>query len=167
MALIIEDGTGVTGANSYASVAEIKAYCQQRGIDLPPTDPEIEVMAVQAFDYVESFEARYKGRRTYPNQRTAWPRTGVKFGCDDFPDNQIPWQLKEAQCQATAESVDADLMPNITAAVKREKVDVLEVEYASATTTDGMTPTPSFPKVDAKLAMLFASSGYRVRVVRG
>ncbi|AUM59726.1 hypothetical protein [Pseudomonas phage PMBT14] len=165
MALIIEDGTGVTGANSYASVAEIRAYCEARGIELPPEDAGVEVMAVNAFDYIESLEARFKGHRVF--QRTSWPRDCVCVGREELPNNVIPWQVKEAQCQATAEATEQDLMPNITTAVKREKVDVLEVEYASATTTDGLTQSPAFPKVDAKLAMLMCGGGYRVRVVRG
>lgn len=165
MALIIEDGTGVTGANSYVTVDEIRAYCEARGIELPAESSSVEVLAVNAFDYIESLESRFKGHRVF--QRTSWPRDCVRVGREDLPNNTIPWQVKEAQCQATAEASQVDLMPNITTAVKREKVDVLEVEYASATTTDGLTQSPAFPKVDAKLAMLMDGVGYRVRVVRG
>lgn len=163
MALIVEDGSIVIGANSYVSIAEIRAYCEGRGIELPADNAEVEVMAVQAFDYVESFRSRYKGQTTTDNQRTAWPRTGVVIDCYSLPSNEIPWQLKEAQCQATGEAMEVDLMPNSSAAVKREKVDVLEVEYQDSV-ADGVPP--NFPKVDAKLSMLLASSGYRVRVVR-
>ena len=164
MALIVEDGSIVIGANSYVSVAEIRAFCSARGISLPVADPDVEVMAIQAFDYIESFRSRYKGRTTTDNQRTSWPRSGVVIECYSVPSNEIPWQLKEAQSQATGEALEADLMPNSTAAVKREKVDVLEVEYQDSV-ADGVPL--SFPKIDSKLEILMGSSGYRVRVVRG
>lgn len=164
MALIVEDGSIVTGANSYVSVADIRAYCSARGISLPSSDSDVEVMAVQAFDYIESFRSRYKGHTTTQNQRTSWPRKCVVIDCYPVPDNEIPWQLKEAQCQATGEALETDLMPNSTAAVKREKVDVLEVEYQDS--VDSGVPV-SFPKIDSKLAILMGSSGMRVRVVRG
>lgn len=164
MALIVEDGSIVIGANSYVSIIEIRAYCEGRGIELPTADSDVEVMAVLAFDYLESFRERYKGKPTTDNQRTAWPRTGVEIDCYSLPSNEIPWQLKEAQCQATGEALEVDLMPNSSAAVKREKVDVLEVEYQDSV-ADGVPP--SFPKVYTKLSMLLSSSGYRVRVVRG
>lgn len=163
MALIVEDGSIVIGANSYVSIIEIRAYCEARGIELPTAEADVEVMAQLAFDYIESFRARYKGKTTTENQRTAWPRTGVVIDCYTLPSNEIPWQLKEAQCQATGEALEADLMPNSSAAVKREKVDVLEVEYQDSV-ADGVPP--SFPKIESKLSMLLASSGYRVRVVR-
>ena len=164
MALIVEDGSIVPGANSYVSVVEIRAYCEGRGISLPTEDSEVEVMAVQAFDYIESFRSRYKGKPTTSNQRTSWPRKCVVVECYSVPDNEIPWQLKEAQCQATGEALDTDLMPNSSAAVKREKVDVLEVEYQDS--VDSGVPV-SFPKIDSKLEILMGSSGLRVRVVRG
>jgi len=88
----------------------------------------------------------------------------VVVECYSVPDNEIPWQLKEAQCQATGEALDTDLMPNSSAAVKREKVDVLEVEYQDS--VDSGVPV-SFPKIDSKLEILMGSSGLRVRVVRG
>lgn len=164
MALIVEDGTGVTGANSYVSVEEIRAYCEQRGISLPTASSEVEVMAVLAFDYIESFRTSYKGRTTKPNQRTSWPRSRVVIDCEPLPEDLIPWQIKEAQCQATGEALETDLMPNSTAAIKKEKVDVLEVEY-QASADSGVPAT--FPKIDSKLEVLMGSSGFRVRVVRG
>lgn len=165
MALIIEDGTGVTGANSYVTVAEIRAYCEARGIELPAEDASVEVFAVNAFDYIESLNYRFKGFPVF--SETAWPRDGVVVNWKYLPNNAIPWQVKAASCEATGEAVTTDLMPTITTAVKREKVDALEVEYDTATTSDGMTASPSFPKVDAKLAALMQGGGYRVRVVRG
>lgn len=163
MALIVEDGSIVDGANSYVTLAEIRAYCEARGLELPEEDAGVEVMAVQAFDYLEAMNG-WKGCPVQPNQRTAWPRDGVVIGTYQLPSTEIPWQLKEAQCQATYEATVTDLMPNPTAAIKREKVDVLETEYQDgASSTYGET---SFPKVDAKIKCLLDSGLGRIRVRR-
>ena len=80
--------------------------------------------------------------------------------------NSIPWQLKAAQCQATAEAFETDLMPNLTPGIKKEKVSVIEVEYQAS--ASGLMEEPSFPKVDTLLEPLFnATSGWRPKVVRG
>lgn len=167
MALIVEDGSIVLGANSYVSVAEIRAYCEGRGITLPADEADVETMAILAFDYLESFRSRYQGQPTTVNQRTAWPRTGVVIESYSLPSNEIPWQLKQAQCQATGEALETDLMPNAALAVKKEKVDVIEVEYQQSV-ADGVPP--NFPKIEAWLLALIGTGGgggYRVRVVRG
>ncbi len=70
MALEVEDGTGKADANSYVSVAEYRAYAQARGVSLPVDDAQVEAQLTQAMDYVESFRAKYQGRKT-------WPRPGM------------------------------------------------------------------------------------------
>lgn len=166
MALTVEDGSGVTGANSYVTVEEIKAFCEARGLSLPTPDTAIEVFAVQAFDYVESYRTRYQGMKTLPSQRTQFPRSGVVIDGYYLPTNEIPWQLKDAQCQATFEASETDLMPNSSAGIKKEKVDVLEVEYQDA--PGGVAASPSFPKVDSLLQpLLNVGGGWRPSVVRG
>lgn len=164
MALTIEDGSIVANANSYNTVAEIRAYATARGSSLPVDDADVEVLAIQATDYLESLYKSYQGYRTDPaNQNLQWPRTGVVL-YDDYevaPD-EIPTLLKNAQAQATVEAYEQDLLPNSTQLVKKEKVDVLEVEYM-----DGSSDSVSFPKVDALLKPLFnPSAGFSVRTVR-
>jgi hypothetical protein len=166
MALTVEDGSGVTGANSYVTVDYIKAFCLARGLVLPTPDSAIEVFAVQAFDYVESYRTRYQGSKTDSAQRTQFPRTGVVIDGYYLPSGEIPAELKDAQCQATFEASETDLMPNSTSGIKKEKVDVLEVEYQDA--PGGVAASPSFPKVDNLLSSLFNSGGgWRPSVVRG
>ena len=168
MALIVEDGTGIPGANSYVTVAEIRQYCETRGLTLPPENEGVETLAVTAFDYVEMFEPQYKGEKVSPNQRTAFPRSGVVIGKYTLPPDEIPWQLKDAQCQATAEALNTDLLPNLSASVKKEKVDVIEVEYQDAPQVEALT-IGAFPKVDLRLRDLIKKEESvfpRVRVIR-
>ena len=162
MALIIEDGSGVVGANSYNSVQEIRDYAAARGIMLPTEDTDVEVLAVQATDYLETFRSDYQGKKTEVTQDLQWPRTGVVIEDYDVPSNEIPKLLKHAHAQATGEAYSQDLLPNKAQVAKKEKVDVIEVEYQETSTS-----TVGFPKVDALLEpLLKSSSGWPVKVVR-
>src|SRR5690606_23663279 len=89
----------------------------------------------------------------------AWPRREVKLYDEDWPISQIPTQVKNAQAQATIFVVNGeDLMPNITGyAVRREKVDVIEVEYATGGGVNNEPTavfTPNFPILDSLLLPL-------------
>lgn len=138
MALVIEDGTIVTGANSYIDVPDALAYAEARGVDLGPDDVLTEQRLLIAMDYLESLS--YKGSRTDPdNQLLAWPRYGVTFDGRTFDDDVIPTQLKNAQAQLVIELFNGVVIFSSSGAssggtekfVKKEKVDVIEVEYAT------------------------------------
>lgn len=164
MALVVEDGSIVANANSYNSVAEIRDYATARGSSLPALDADIEKLAIQATDYLESLYKNYQGYRTSPATQTLqWPRTGVVLYDDlEIGANEIPILLKRAHAQATIEAYSQDLLPNNTQGVKKEKVDVLEVEYQ-----DGSSDSVGLPKVDALLGPLFTpSAGFSIRTVR-
>ncbi len=173
MALKVETGVGVPDANSYVTVDEIKAYATARGESLPAADPDIEKFAVEAFDYVESYRTRFQGKKTNADpdvQNAQFPRTGVVIDSWVVPEDRIPQTLKLAQCQATCDAYSSGpLMPAQVQGVKKEKIDVLEVEYAEATAAGGMSVQPSFPKVEAFLAPLLNQGGTagRVKVTRG
>lgn len=80
MAFTVEDGTGeVVGANSYVSVAEFKAYWDERetGVYTSFSDTQIEQALVKATDYIElRFRNVFRGYRlvTDPAQPLSFPR---------------------------------------------------------------------------------------------
>lgn len=136
MALIIEDGTGVSGANSYVTDAEYIAYVLEvYGVTVTSNEPAL----LRAMAYMNSL--KWYGVKTYGRaQSTAWPRKGVS-DCDGFSilSNEIPAEVVKAQCElayaeATATGV---LTPQVSVAgvVSREKVDVIEVEYDTSQNT--------------------------------
>src|SRR3546814_742192 len=138
MALVIEDGTIVAGANSYIDVPAAKVYASARGVDLGTDDAVTEQRLLSAMDYLESLS--YKGLRTDPDvQSLAWPRTGVTFDGRTFGPNTIPPQLKNAQAQLVIELFNGVIIFASTAAssgggelaVKKEVVDVIETEFFS------------------------------------
>tara|TARA_R110000772_G_scaffold162165_1_gene273359 strand:+ start:953 stop:1450 length:498 start_codon:yes stop_codon:yes gene_type:complete len=159
MALIIEDGTGVDNANSYITVAEARSYADLRSLLLPSGDSAVEVLIVKAFDYLESLE--YKGSHANPPQAAEFPRQKLYLQGVLFPDNQIPYKLKQAQCQLAFEAVNIDLQPTGNGKeVIREKVDVVEVQYSEKGIN---VARPTFTTVNSLLKDLVKSglsSGY-------
>ena len=175
MALVIEDGTGKADSTSYISVEEFRAYAQARGDDLPVDDEDCEALLVQAMDYLEQYTldvgspGQYKGTKFLTSQALQWPRAGAVIDGALFPSNQIPKQLKNAQAQLGIEATSFPLMPsNNGYSVAKEKVDVLEVEYATGGRLSGSTrdPKPVMPKVDAFLRPLLVAAGPTLRTKR-
>ena len=157
--LIIEDGTGKVDSQSYASADDVRAFATARGLPVPSSDDagntEIENVLVVAVDYLET-QVCYQGKKTSSLQALEWPRKGVYFDDEAYPDNAIPRSLKTAQIRLVFEVLrGVDLMPTIsgTAAdfVVKEKVGPIETEYADPSKFDGKA---TFTAVDALLAPL-------------
>lgn len=165
MALVIEDGSVVAGANSYIEVQDAKDYAAARGVDLGSDDAVTEQRLLGAMDYLESLS--YKGTRTDPdNQVLAWPRTGVVSDGRTYGPNVIPTQLKSAQAQLVIELFNGVVLFGSSSAgggekfVKKEKVDVVEVEYATPKETgEAVLGMASIPAVDALLRGLLKGMG--------
>lgn len=74
MPLIVEDGTGVMGANSYATLDVISAYLASHGlIDPVPTEEAV----LRAMGFLEGvYAGRWRGVKAHPFavNALAWPR---------------------------------------------------------------------------------------------
>ena len=161
MALTIEDGTIVTGANSYVTLIEIRAFTLARGLDLSAVDDaDIEALAIKAMDYLEAQRGHYQGKKTEPGtQALQWPRKGVYIDCDEILDqNEIPQELKDAQCQLVIEGYNSVvLQPTETGGETiREVLDDIEIEYSR---NGGVTASPVMSAVRALLDPLFFRCG--------
>lgn len=157
MALIIEDGTGVSGANSYISVAEARDFANLRSLILPSADAEVEVLIIKAFDYLEALD--FKGEYANPPQSAEFPRKNLYVQGILFSESQIPFKLKQAQCQLAYEATNFELQPTGDGReVTKEKVDVVEVEYAEKGIN---VARPTFTSVNGYLKDLVrAGSGH-------
>ena len=155
--IVVEDGSIVEDANSYCSVLDLQTYCSDRNITLEGDESSL---LIQAMDYIEQLD--FIGYRATDEQELEWPRKNVVIDCREFPDNEIPKQLKLGQ-MATAVAIDQGNSPLnvITSAVKREKVDVLEVEYASNAISN-----PIDPNINNYLKKLLniGNNGYQFKV---
>lgn len=157
MSLVIEDGTGLSTATSYVTVTEARAYALARGVTLSATDSVVETQLIKAMDYLEAQRDRYQGYKNTEAQALQWPRDGVVVDGWSIDSNEIPKLLKSAQCQAATEIHNGiDVLPSGTGnGIKSEKVDVIEVEYATYSTA----AAPRMRKVDALLRPLFKHGG--------
>ncbi len=158
MALIIENGTVVAGANSYVTVAEAKTYATARAENFPTDNAAVEALLVDAMDYLEALRRQFQGTKTSTVQELQWPRLSVVIDGEDYPSDSIPKELKNAQCQLAIDSYAVGgLCPTTDGfAASKEKVDVIEVEYALS--NDATSATPTFPKADKWLEPLFKNS---------
>ncbi|KAF1711065.1 hypothetical protein CSC70_03820 [Pseudoxanthomonas kalamensis DSM 18571] len=132
MALTIEDGTGVTGADSYATAAELADRAAAYGWTIPATESEQEVLLRRAAEAMNGLD--WKGsRKGGASQSMAWPRTGVAVDGEILADDYIPAPILYGQMALAAEIHADDIDPPEArkGAVTKEKVDVLEVEYAT------------------------------------
>lgn len=157
MALVVEDGSGVPDAESYASVALARSYATAHGYTLPTDDAEVEVLLRKAAQYLEGLREEYQGSRASAEQGLEWPRTGVYLYGFEFPDSDIPGPLARAQCQLAVEALTTDLQPNsVGPQVLRRKVDVIETQFADI---GQAAPRPVFRKVDGLLKPLMRNYG--------
>lgn len=130
MALTVEDGTVVADADSYVSLADARAFATSRGFSLPLDDTEAEALLLRASDYLNGLE--YVGTRYSAEQTLKWPRQYVYVDGFELDENTIPAQLWQAQVLSAVDlALGADpLAPSTDGrAIKRRKVDVIEVEY--------------------------------------
>lgn len=157
MAITVEDGSGVTGADSYISVAEARAFALKRGVTLSAVDADVEVLLHKAMDYLLPLEDELKGFRVDAVQPLAWPRYDVVINDYLIDSDVIPQQLKDAQAQLAIEAVATDLQPSGDGRdVIRKKLDVLETEWAPGS---GGYAQPTFRKVDGFLRPLLRHGG--------
>lgn len=163
MPLVVETGEIVAGANTYATIDQIREYSTTRGLVLPVDDVAIERLAIKAMDYLEAQSEKYQGERVSAIQPLSWPRTGVVLHGHDFPSNSIPVELINAQSHlATVINTGVDLFPTRhTYAKKSVRVGPIATEYDLSSL--GIAGAPVVAAVEALLSPLFIRiSGLKV-----
>lgn len=105
MALIVEDGTLVSGANSYVSADDFIAWADSRGIEYP-SYPQIEQKILRAMDYIESLV--FVGEKHEETQPLQWPRDYVYIDGYSVESYEIPKELKAALYEAVKLEIDGD-----------------------------------------------------------
>ena len=104
MALILEDGTGKSNADSFTDLATARAIAANYGVTLPTIDTDAEVALRQGCQYLMLSESRFSGSRVSASQALPWPRVGAsnQYGFE-YSETDIPVQLSYAQVFAAAE----------------------------------------------------------------
>jgi hypothetical protein len=143
MALVVEDGTGLSDAESYISVAQYKAYADGRGYDHSAlSDTQIEQKLREGAQFVDTI-GRFKGVQLVSTQALEWPRSG----CIDWSGNTVsgvPKRVKDAQAEATYKAQSGALYTDADRGgmIKSESVGPISVTYM-----DGAPATKLFTAV--------------------
>lgn len=137
MALIVEDGTIVSGAESYISVSDADTYHANLGDttwDALTTAQKESSLRKATFYMLGEYGGKWLGYRKSASQTLDWPRESVLRedlpGVEYVSDTIVPVEVKNA-CAALAVRASSDpLLADETQKIKREKVDVIETEYS-------------------------------------
>lgn len=114
MAFVVEDGTGLSTATSYLSVAGFKTYHTDRGNDFAPySDTSIERALVLATDFIDR-RYRYVGvKANGRDQAREWPRQSA-YDPDDWLVNSdtVPAEITDATAELGFIALGESLIPN-------------------------------------------------------
>lgn len=117
MALVLETGAGVSGANAYADQSFATAYLADRGGNATwdaKTSDEKDVLLVKATDHIERrFSHRFKGVKNSNANALSWPRRTLydEEGRVLYDSNDIPTDLKKAVVEYAVASLTSSLVP--------------------------------------------------------
>jgi len=160
MALIIENGLQITGAESYASVADFDDYWTKRNdaTTVALTTAAKEAALRQATAYLDA-NWTYIGERCSTLQALAWPRVlpdGLDADRRSISSTEIPLVLIQATCELAKEAASADLAPSLErgGAVKSKTVDVISITYA-----DGAQAAKKYQLVELLLRHIISGGG--------
>lgn len=162
MPITVETGSGTNAAaNSYASVAELRAYALARGAALPDDDLQCEALLLKAMARMEGLD--YKGQRSTRDQPLDWPRHDVEIDEFWYPSTILPAPLKQAQLAFAVAANSMDLLPatpaNTAGPVISETVGPITTTYANIGAT---RRTPIVPAAEQPLAKILRHSGIGV-----
>ena len=147
--------TIIVGTNSYVSESELTDYATARGIVL---DGAPDVALIKAMDWLSI--QPWIGEKTDPTQPLDFPRNG---------DTTVPTAIKMAQLYlAVRADSGVDLLAPSPLEIKREKVDVIETEYATGSNV-ALYQTAELPYIKTMLAP-YLTAAYGIgtfRIKRG
>ncbi len=157
MGIIVEDGTGVTGANSYVSEDDLDTYTDDRGTTLASGDAEAAL--IRATTFIDScYRNRYPGYKTFQRlQSLEWPRTAA-VDREGIPidDDEIPIEIKKATCEAAIRELSSpqSLLPDLERGgdIRRLQAGSVAIDYGN-----GARAVTTFQLIDGILAGLLGS----------
>jgi len=159
--MIVEDGSGLSEANSFCTVAYASAYHAERGNDAWAAVVNKEAALVRATDYLEQvYGERWAGYRSSSEQALAWPRSMAPVrdsGTWDqsfYDGASVPRQVQSACAEMALRSVSGDLLADTDPTVASETVGPISTTYF-----ENASKAKKYPAVDRLLLPLLASGG--------
>lgn len=169
MALIVEDGSGLEDAESYASLAAADAYWgnYNNTVWALASTAAKEAALRDATAYLDE-NVRWRGAKVSQTQGLGWPRVGA---VDDegftIASNVIPTQLARATIRLAKEALSGDLMPvNDAGMIKETSVKIGDIEERKVYQDGGAPVQKDYERVMRMLRGLyveqFSPSGFGV-----
>lgn len=134
MSIVVEDGSQVSGSNSYLTRADYIAYAASMGITIPDSVVSDQQL-IKAAIYIATKENSLKGTLVDRDQSMVYPRTNLYINGFSWLSTEIPTTVKNCQMELALDinsGVDLYNLPKSdSTGVKKEKIDgAVEVEYA-------------------------------------
>lgn len=163
MALIVEDGSGKTDAQTYVSFADVVAYGQLYGLS---TAHVSEATIMRCMRYLEgAYYERWIGYKRTQDQALSWPRGyAVRRDGYEVPSDEVPQEIKDAVCALAVRATSGiNLSPDITRGdvAIEEEVGPIRVKYASNAPTITI-----FRDIELILRSVLCSNGSSARIYR-
>lgn len=164
--MALDTNIGGSAADSYATVAEYAARADAFGWDVGTT-VDMELALRRAAVAIDS-SYTFRGTKNTVEQAREWPRfSDMGYGSVNYFDpypvrpTEIPQRVKDAQMEmAFLIHGGANPLATYAGGVKRQKVDVIEVEYA------GAAGRPRYDAVDRILRPYLAAGPGQAKMVR-
>ena len=173
ISLIVEDGSCVPSANCYVSLEYADEYMRNTGRTswAEKSEDERKAFLINATKYIDRTYSKlgWKGFKKYHRrQALCFPRVEL-FDKDGDEVLDIPVELKDAVCEAAYINTTVSSLFDIKDAsgeVKRQKVDVLEVEYYSQSEAANGNYISRYTVLDSILAGLYKTKNSYSRIKR-
>ncbi len=161
---VVEDGTGLSNANSYLSVAEADTYHENHSGSsawCSANQANKEKALRLATQYLDvQYCNRWKGYRANEGQALTWPRT---YAYDDdgysYDSNEIPQRLKNACAELALRVIQGDtLLDDISkpGTIKSKSVKVGPIEKTTEY-MGGLSPVKKYPLIEGQLKPIIVS----------
>lgn len=136
ISLIVEDGSIVTGANSYIDLASLQLFAEYRGETLSLDDEVNKSCIIKAMDYIETL--KFKGVAVSETQPLKFPRSLVYINGVERPSDEIHQLLKNAVCSYAIAILNGNYPQETyrkSELLKSKKIGPIEKEYFDVTMT--------------------------------
>lgn len=166
MAFQVEDGTGLSDANSYLSIADADAYIADHGNSatwIAATDASKEEALRLSTQYLDiRYATKWLGSRGDSDQSLAWPRASVEdYDGYAVDDESVPSRVEDSTAELALRVIDGDtLYDDIDepGTIKSESVTTGPItertEYLA-----GKSQVKRYPLIDGLIRPLISSGG--------
>lgn len=165
MALIVENGTGLSTAESFISVTAADTRHSNLGntnwATLSTAQKE-EALRRGTIYMEQAYRDRWQGNRHVTTQALSWPRNGVVVdGFITVESNIVPADIANACADLAFKASAEDLAPDLERAIVRDKTGPIETEWDRAS-----PQAKRFRSIDMALAPYLKGGSGSARLVR-